>query len=50
MLRIWNSSFGPTNAFEEMIELTEQGKMWPYPIDNEYQIGEEENVIIILTF
>ncbi|VDK74054.1 unnamed protein product [Litomosoides sigmodontis] len=41
---IWNSSFGPTNAFEEMIELTEQGKMWPYPIDNEYQIGEEENV------
>uniref|UniRef100_A0A0R3RT51 Small ribosomal subunit protein mS31 n=1 Tax=Elaeophora elaphi TaxID=1147741 RepID=A0A0R3RT51_9BILA len=41
---IWNSSFGPTNAFEEMIELTEQGKMWPYPIDNEYQIGEEEDV------
>uniref|UniRef100_A0A2K6WIY2 Small ribosomal subunit protein mS31 n=1 Tax=Onchocerca volvulus TaxID=6282 RepID=A0A2K6WIY2_ONCVO len=41
---IWNQSFGPANAFEEMIELTEQGKMWPYPIDNEYQIGEEENV------
>ncbi|EJW88982.1 hypothetical protein WUBG_00102 [Wuchereria bancrofti] len=41
---IWNSSFGPSNAFEEMIELTEQGKMWPYPIDNEYQIGDEENV------
>ncbi|EFO26442.1 hypothetical protein LOAG_02047 [Loa loa] len=41
---IWNSSFGPANAFEEMIELTEQGKMWPYPIDNEYQIGEEEDV------
>ncbi|MCP9259092.1 28S ribosomal protein S31, mitochondrial [Dirofilaria immitis] len=41
---IWNQSFGPTNAFEEMIELTEQGKMWPYPIDNEYQIGEEEDV------
>ncbi|VDK38625.1 unnamed protein product [Gongylonema pulchrum] len=42
--RIWNRSFGPTNAFEEMIELTEEGKMWPYPIDNEYQIGDEEDV------
>ncbi|KAL4002341.1 Mitochondrial 28S ribosomal protein S31 family protein [Acanthocheilonema viteae] len=41
---IWNSSFGPRNAFEEMIELTKEGKMWPYPIDNEYQIGDEEDV------
>ncbi|VDN07140.1 unnamed protein product [Thelazia callipaeda] len=42
--KIWNQSFGPTNAFEEMIELTEEGKMWPYPVNNEYQIGSEENV------
>jgi hypothetical protein len=26
----------PTNAFEEMIQWTEQGKLWKYPIDNEY--------------
>ena len=25
----------PTNAFEEMIRWTEQGKLWKYPIDNE---------------
>lgn len=25
----------PTNAFEEMILWTEQGKLWKYPIDNE---------------
>lgn len=39
---IWDRSFGPTNGFEEMIELTKQGKMWPYPIDNEYQIDEAD--------
>uniref|UniRef100_A0A915AQE1 Small ribosomal subunit protein mS31 n=2 Tax=Parascaris univalens TaxID=6257 RepID=A0A915AQE1_PARUN len=42
--RVWNQSFGPTNGFEEMIDLTEKGKMWPYPIDNEYLLGDEENV------
>ncbi|VDM40996.1 unnamed protein product [Toxocara canis] len=42
--RTWNQSFGPTNGFEEMIDLTEKGKMWPYPIDNEYLLGEEEDV------
>lgn len=41
---ITNLSAGPTNAFEEQILWTEQGKMWPYPIDNEYLIGKEENV------
>ena len=25
----------PMNAFEEMIQWTEQGKLWKYPIDNE---------------
>jgi small subunit ribosomal protein S31 len=39
-----NLSMGPTNAFEEQILWTEQGRMWPYPIDNEYLVGEEENV------
>jgi len=34
----------PRNLLEEQIEWTKQGKMWPYPIDNEYLIGEEENV------
>jgi len=41
---ITNLSMGPTNAFEEQIIWTEQGRMWPYPIDNEYLIGEEENI------
>lgn len=34
----------PRNLLEEQIEWTKQGKMWPYPIDNEYLMGEEENV------
>ncbi|KAK6012182.1 hypothetical protein OSTOST_22674 [Ostertagia ostertagi] len=34
--RIMNQSLGPENSFEEQIEWTEQGKQWPYPIDNEY--------------
>lgn len=25
----------PTNAFEEMIRWTEEGKLWKFPIDNE---------------
>ena len=25
----------PTNAFEEMIRWTEEGKLWTFPIDNE---------------
>ena len=25
----------PRNAFEEMIRLTEQGKVWTFPVDNE---------------
>lgn len=45
--RIWNQSLGPRNGFEEMIELTEKGKMWPYPIDNEYLLGDEENVVLL---
>ena len=35
---------GPENAFEEQIEWTKKGKQWPYPINNEYLLGEEENV------
>lgn len=26
----------PRNGFEEMIRWTEEGKLWPFPIDNEY--------------
>ncbi len=36
---------GPRNSFEEMIEWTKEGKMWPYPIDNEYLYGSERDVI-----
>ncbi|KAI6207260.1 28S ribosomal protein S31, mitochondrial [Aphelenchoides fujianensis] len=39
-----NRGAGHSNAFEEQIEWTEQGKMWPYPIDNEYLMGEEADV------
>ncbi|XP_061193401.1 small ribosomal subunit protein mS31-like [Saccostrea echinata] len=34
----------PYNGFEEMIQLTKQGKMWHYPIDNEQGIEEEKDV------
>lgn len=34
-------SLGPRNHWEEQIQWTKQGRMWPYPIDNEYLIGEE---------
>ncbi|XP_035224134.1 28S ribosomal protein S31, mitochondrial-like [Stegodyphus dumicola] len=36
--------FAPTNAFEEMILWTEQGKHWKFPIDNDIDMGAEENV------
>lgn len=34
---------GPSNVYEEMIEWTKQGKMWPYPLDNEWRIDEKES-------
>lgn len=34
----------PYNGFEELIMLTEQGKLWKYPIDNEQGMEEEKNV------
>lgn len=34
----------PLNGFEEMILLTEQGKLWRYPIDNEYGMDREKQV------
>ena len=45
--RITNLSMGPKNAIEEQILWTEQGRMWPYPINNEYILGEEENVSFV---
>ncbi|CEF67989.1 28S ribosomal protein S31, mitochondrial [Strongyloides ratti] len=35
---------GPRNIFEKHIEWTKQGKLWPYPINNEYELGEELEV------
>ncbi|CAG0882892.1 unnamed protein product [Darwinula stevensoni] len=32
----------PVNAFEELILLTYQGKLWPFPIDNEFGLDEEK--------
>ncbi|VDM59711.1 unnamed protein product [Angiostrongylus costaricensis] len=42
--RIFNQSLGPENSFEEQIQWTEDGKQWPYPIDNEYMFGSEAEV------
>ncbi|XP_068226563.1 small ribosomal subunit protein mS31-like [Palaemon carinicauda] len=42
----------PTNAFQEMIQWTKQGKLWTFPIDNEVgleaekQIGFHEHVFL----
>ena len=48
LFRIVNKALGPNNSFEEMIQWTEEGKMWPYPINNEYQLGEELDVCFLL--
>ncbi|XP_072302426.1 small ribosomal subunit protein mS31 isoform X2 [Eucyclogobius newberryi] len=34
----------PRNGFEEMIQWTQQGKMWQYPIDNDIGLEEEASV------
>lgn len=34
----------PLNGFQEMIQLTEQGKLWRYPIDNEQGLEAEQKV------
>ncbi|CAG2121257.1 unnamed protein product, partial [Medioppia subpectinata] len=34
----------PKNMFEEMIQWTEEGKLWKYPINNEQGLEEEEKV------
>lgn len=34
----------PRNGFEELIQLTEEGKLWRYPIDNEQGLDEEKQV------
>ncbi|XP_076766723.1 mitochondrial ribosomal protein S31 [Xylocopa sonorina] len=53
-LKIWNSceekvlksivTQYPENAFHEMIEWTNQGKVWKFPIDNEQGMEMEQNV------
>ncbi|CAK9820910.1 28S ribosomal protein S31, mitochondrial [Anthophora plagiata] len=34
----------PKNGFEEMIQWTEEGKLWKFPIDNEQGMEKEHNV------
>lgn len=34
----------PRNAFDEMIQMTREGKLWSYPIDNESGLEEESKV------
>uniref|UniRef100_A0A913I2E7 Small ribosomal subunit protein mS31 n=1 Tax=Strongyloides stercoralis TaxID=6248 RepID=A0A913I2E7_STRER len=41
---IINQGMGPRNIIEQHIEWTKQKKLWPYPINNEYELGEESNV------
>ncbi|KAM7374215.1 hypothetical protein PAMP_006888 [Pampus punctatissimus] len=38
------SDLRPSNAFEEMIKWTKEGKMWQYPINNEAGLEEEASV------
>ncbi|XP_050393615.1 28S ribosomal protein S31, mitochondrial [Patella vulgata] len=38
------SSTPPSNAFQEMIRWTEDGKLWSFPIDNEAGMKEEAKV------
>jgi len=40
-----NASIGlPSNGFHEMMLLTEQGKLWHYPIDNEQGMDAEKEI------
>lgn len=34
----------PLNGFEEAIQMTEEGRLWKYPIDNEYGMDAEKQV------
>ncbi|GFW29992.1 28S ribosomal protein S31, mitochondrial [Trichonephila clavipes] len=38
------TQYAPANGFEEVILWTEQGKHWEFPINNQRELGEEENV------
>uniref|UniRef100_A0A915D8D5 Small ribosomal subunit protein mS31 n=1 Tax=Ditylenchus dipsaci TaxID=166011 RepID=A0A915D8D5_9BILA len=38
------ATMGSKKCSEEQIEWTKQGKMWPYPINNEYMLGPELKV------
>ncbi|KAF7636943.1 hypothetical protein Mgra_00003683 [Meloidogyne graminicola] len=46
-MQLLDRGLGPRNIIEEQIEWTKKGKMWPYPIDNEFLLGEEENVSFV---
>ena len=34
----------PTNGFEELIQLTEAGKLWRFPVDNEQGMEREQQI------
>ncbi|EFN71095.1 28S ribosomal protein S31, mitochondrial [Camponotus floridanus] len=38
------TTYPPANIFQELILWTEQGKLWKFPIDNEQDMEEEQNV------
>ena len=52
--KVWNTceqselkvhqSHYPETGFQEMIQWTEEGKLWKFPIDNEQGMEEEQNV------
>lgn len=42
--KTWNEALGPENPFEEQVLWTKKGAQWPYPINNEYLLGDEEKV------
>ncbi|XP_076672423.1 mitochondrial ribosomal protein S31 isoform X2 [Andrena cerasifolii] len=42
-LKIQQSHY-PETGFQEMIQWTEEGKLWKFPIDNEQGMEEEQNV------
>ncbi|XP_076238995.1 mitochondrial ribosomal protein S31 [Calliopsis andreniformis] len=42
-LKLWTTYY-PESAFQEMIQWTEEGMLWKFPINNEQGMEEEQNV------
>ncbi|XP_015430779.1 PREDICTED: uncharacterized protein DDB_G0290301 [Dufourea novaeangliae] len=43
-LKLLINTHPTSNAFQEMIQWTEEGKLWKFPIDNEQGMDEEHNI------